>query len=96
MTNLGEVYSRTLYDDLTERDARIELAAEHFDSSIRALEAVGNQAELGKSLLAHGAFLAEIAHVEHATAQLDRARGIFTRLDMRDSLERVERVLAAL
>ncbi len=94
--NLGEVYSRTLYDDLTERDARIELAAEHFDSSIRALEAVGNQAELGKSLLAHGAFLAEIAHVEHATAQLDRARGIFTRLDMRDSLERVERVLAAL
>jgi tetratricopeptide (TPR) repeat protein len=94
--NLGEVYSRTLFDDLAERDARIAVAARHFEASIRDLESVGVAAELGKSLLAHGSFLAELGRVDEARAQLERARELFARLDMRDSLERADRVLAAL
>ncbi len=94
--NLGEVYSRTLYDDLAERDARIERAAGHFAASIEALESAGSHAELGKSMLAHGAFLAELGRVEAAQAELMRARELFVRLDMRDSLERADRILSVL
>jgi tetratricopeptide (TPR) repeat protein len=94
--NLGEVYSRTLFDDLAERDARIELSARHFEASIRELEEIGALAELGKSLLAHGSFLAEVGRVDESRAQLERARDVFTRLDMRDNLERADRVLAVL
>ena len=94
--NLGEVFSRTLFDDLATRDARIEQAAGHFEASIRELEAIGSTAELGKSLLAHGSFLAELGRVEASRAQLERARDLFQRLDMRDNLERTERVLAVL
>jgi poly(3-hydroxybutyrate) depolymerase len=94
--NLGEVFSRTLYDDLAERDARIERAAGHFAASIEALESAGSQAELAKSLLAHGAFLAELGRVEAARAELERARELFTRFDMRDNLERTDRILRVL
>ena len=94
--NLGEVFSRTLFDDLAERDARIEQSAHHFEASIRELEEIGALAELGKSLLAHGSFLAEIGRVDESRSQLERARDVFTRLDMRDNLERADRVLAAL
>lgn len=94
--NLGEVYSRTLFDDLAERDNRIGQAARHFEASIRELEEIGSAAELGKSLLAHGSFLAELGRVEASRAELERAREVFQRLDMRDSLERADRVIAAL
>ena len=58
---------------------------------VRALEA-----ELGRSLLAHGAFLAEIGQFEEARARLEEARTLFTRLRMKDCLQRTERVLDAL
>ncbi len=90
---LGEVYSRTLFDITPDRDARIAAAAAHFDDAIRDLEAVGLEAELGKTLLAHGAFLTELGREDEAKVQLTRARALFERLDMKGALERVRRIL---
>ncbi len=94
--NLGEVFSRTLYDDETNREARTQAAGLHFANAIKELAAVGLEAELGRALLAHGAFLAELGREGEARQELERAREVFVRLDMRDGLERTERVLAAL
>ncbi|MFN3200635.1 MAG: ATP-binding protein [Bradymonadia bacterium] len=94
--NLGEVYSRTLFDGDGSLPKRIEAAAQHFEASIGALRTVGHEAELGRSLLAHGAFLAEIGQFEEARARLEEARTLFTRLRMKDCLQRTERVLDAL
>lgn len=94
--NLGEVFSRTLYDDEATREERTAAAARHFANAIRELSAVGLEAELGKALLARGAFLVEIGHEDEARGELERARELFARLDMKDGLERAERVLAAL
>lgn len=94
--NLGEVYSRTLFDGDGSLPARIQIAAKHFEASIGALRTVGHEAELGRSLLAHGAFLAEIGQIEAARQRLVEAQGLFTRLQMKDCLLRTERVLDAL
>ena len=93
--NLGEVHSRTLFDDEQERSVRIATATQHFQASIEELEAVGFEAELGRSLHAYGAFLAEIGEEAQARVILERARDIFLRLDMKAALERTERLLSA-
>ncbi len=92
---LGEVLSRTLFDITPDRDARIATALGHFEASIRDLEAVGLEAELGKTMLAHGAFLAELLREDEARAELGRARALFERLDMKDALDRANRILEA-
>jgi adenylate cyclase len=90
--SLAEVRSRTLYDDAPDREARIEAASTHFENAIRALEEVGQEAELARALLAQGAFLAEVGRVEEAREQLRRAREVFARLGMKEALERADRL----
>ena len=93
--NLGEVFSRTIYADDDGRDERISRAEAHFIASRCELEAIGQETELGRTLLAYGSFLAEIGRDEDARDALGRAREIFIRLDMKDALERADRVLSA-
>jgi tetratricopeptide (TPR) repeat protein len=93
---LGEICSRTLYDDLAQRDARIATAEGHFVRSLEELGAVGAEAELGKSLLSYGSFLAEIDRADEARERLDAARALFTRLSMKEWLERTDRLLDVL
>ena len=94
--SLAEVCSRTLYDDAPDREARIDAAAAHYAAAIRDLRKVGFEAELGWALLSHGSFLAEVGRVAEAQAQLERAHALFTRLGMKDALDRTERIRSVL
>ncbi|MEZ4472541.1 MAG: tetratricopeptide repeat protein [bacterium] len=94
--SLAEVRSRTLYDDLPDQAERIEAAAAHFRAAIRDLGTVGLEAELGRALYSHGAFLAEVGRIEEAREQLERAQALFGRLGMKEAQERAERLREAL
>lgn len=94
--NIAEVHAQTLYDDAPDREARVRAAAEHFEAAIREFDEAGLEADLGNARLAHGAFLAELGREAEAREELDRARSLFVRLDMRDALERTDRILDAL
>ncbi len=94
--NLGEIYSRTLYDDTPDREHRINAARRHFGAAVRDLAEVGFEAELGRALLAAGAFLLELGEEPVARARLEEARDLFERLDLKARREQAEKLIQAL
>ncbi|MCB9522223.1 MAG: tetratricopeptide repeat protein [Myxococcales bacterium] len=96
LRTLGEVCSRTLYDERGGSTSQIGEAEVHFRAALEDLRAVGLEAELAHTILAYGSFLAEVGRVDAARARLLEARDAFNRLDMSDGAERASRILAAL
>ena len=94
--NLGEIYSRTLYDDTPDRDERISEARRHFGAAIRDLAEVEFEAELGRALLAAGSFLLELGEEQDAKDRLEQARALFERLDLQAKRSQAEKLLSAL
>ena len=94
--NLGEIYSRTPYDDTPDREHRINAARRHFGEAVNDLAEVGLEAELGRALLAAGAFLLELGEEPVARERLEQARALFERLDLKARREQAEKLLQAL
>ena len=94
---LGEVHSRTLFD--AGRDASEPPGAEAdrcFERAAEVLRQVGNEAELGKVLRVHGNVLIERGEVEAGKEKLEIAAEIFRKLDMQQTLQRTEQLIAEL
>jgi len=94
--SLGEIYAQTLFSDLEQVEDRADQAAQHFERAVQLFDAMGQEAELGRSLLIQGAFLAEAGRIEIARAQLQSAQRLFERLKMEEALKRCARILEAL
>jgi len=91
---LGEVHSRTLFDASRQEETPGAEADRCFEKAVEVLSEVGNEAELGKVLRVHGNVLVERGEVDAGTARLEQAAEVFRRLDMQETLERTEQLLA--
>ncbi|MDX9721574.1 MAG: tetratricopeptide repeat protein [Myxococcota bacterium] len=83
---LGELFAQTLYDD--EGGNPTTKAEEHFKRAIELLTEVGNESELGRCHSAFGNFLLEQGDTVRGKQHLERAREIFSRLEMKRVLKK--------
>jgi len=92
---LGEIQSRTLFDASRAADEPPGAEADRcFERAVDVLREVGNEAELGKVLRVHGKVLIERGEIAAGREKLQLAAAIFARLDMQQTLERTERLIA--
>ncbi len=93
---LGEVCSRTLYDEHGGVSSQAHDAEQHFLAGLDDLRGVGLEAELTHTLFAYGSFLAELGRGEDAHARLSEALAAYERLGIPDGADRARRILSAL
>jgi tetratricopeptide (TPR) repeat protein len=91
---LGDVRAATLFVDDFARQGQAEGSAQEcYQESIRLLAEVGNAAEHGRSLSAYGNWLLERGMVVQGRQQLEQAKDIFSRLEMKKSLQKTEQLI---
>src|SRR5690606_6205990 len=91
LRSLGELYAQTLFDEGSDDDETPVEKAEHsFQQAVELLTEVGNESELGRTLSAYGNFLLEQGKLEEGKVQLEQAKEIFSRLEMKRVLKKTE------
>lgn len=95
MASLAELHAHYVFNS-SYRDESLRLAEECYRDAIAILRDVGNEGELGKTLSSYGQFLVERGDQESGRDNLERAREIFQRLEMRDLFSATEQVIGAL
>ncbi|QDG54579.1 tetratricopeptide repeat protein [Persicimonas caeni] len=87
--SLAEIHARYV-DHPTHGDEAKDKAPACFDEAIDVLEDVGNESQLARCLSSYGEYLAGRGDASDARQKLERARDIFTRLEMPKQREAVD------
>ncbi len=95
MESLAELHAHYVFND-QYRDESIRLAEECYRDAIALLRAVGNEGELGRCLSSYGRFLVERGDADSGREQLEQAKEIFERLDMKGLWAQNQEVIGAL
>ena len=92
---LGDVLSSNLYD--TDSDQGVTApAAVAYAKAIEVLTAIGNEAALGKALVAFGRYKAEVGKIAEGKDMLRDALTLFSKLGLARPAGEAEKLLASL
>ena len=89
---LGEVFAQTIFGTSNQQQKRRQ-AEDCFRRSLEKLREVGNESELGRTLMSYGTFLLEQGMFIQGRKRLEMAKEIFTRLEMKRVLEKTTRTI---
>ncbi len=92
---LADIYSRTLYGNEKDR-GDIARAASHFTSALNEFQILGLEADLARTYLSYGAFLAELGELDEAQTALVHAHTLAETLNLSDVKRRAARILEAI
>lgn len=95
---LGEVLSSSLYDadgDMTASDGTVD-ASVAYGKAIEVLRAIGNDAALGKALLAYGRYKAETGQLAAGKDMLRDAIAVFAKLGLARPADDAKQLLSTL
>ena len=95
LRNLGDIHATTIYDEVSGEENRVR-AEECFRESLKLLNDIGNEAELGRSLSSYGNYLLEQGQFEQGRKRLEMASRIFKRMEMRKILAKTQELIEEL
>ena len=91
---VGDVLSTSLYD--ADEAAGPTDAAVAYDQAIEVLRAIGNDASLGKALVAYGRYKAETGAISDGKDMLRDALAVLSRLGLEHAAEEARKLLTSL
>jgi len=96
LKSLGELYAQTLFDETRKEEDVEKKADDSFLKAIELLTEVGNEGELGRCHSSYGNFLLEQGGIIQGKKQLELAKEIFARLEMKRVLKKTEQTIGEL